>query len=282
MTDQIEISALRTVAIVGALPHEREMPQPLQIDLVLDVDLGDAGRSDDLDDTVHYGFVADQVVAVVAESKDVLLERLASRVADQVLTFDLVESVTVTLTKLRPPIAHDAASTAVRITRTRATAAVAPQRSHRAFIALGSNLGDRRAFLRTGVRGLDHVVAMSQVYETDPVGGPDDQGAFLNMVVEVETPLDPFALLRRCQRIEAEAMRQRIVHWGPRTLDVDIIMYDDATIRTEDLVVPHPLFAERRFVLTPLAEIAPDRCPPGWDERLEPAGITAVGPLELV
>jgi dihydroneopterin aldolase/2-amino-4-hydroxy-6-hydroxymethyldihydropteridine diphosphokinase len=281
MTDQIEISAIRTVAIVGALPHEREIPQPLQIDLTLDVDLGDAGQSDDLDDTVHYGWVADQVVAVVSESKDVLLERLAARVADEVLTFDRVEAVTVTLTKLRPPIAVDAASTAVRISRTRSTAAVARQSSHRAFIALGSNLGDRRAFLRMGVAGLDRVVAVSQVYETDPVGGPDDQGAYLNMVVEIETPLDPFALLRRCQRIEGEAMRQRVVHWGPRTLDVDIIMYDDATIETADLVVPHPHFAERRFVLTPLAEIAPECCPAGWDERLEPAGITAVGPLEL-
>ncbi len=281
MTDQIEISAIRTVAIVGALPHEREIPQPLQIDLTLDVDLGDAGRSDDLEDTVHYGWVADQVVAVVSESKDVLLERLAARVADEVLTFDRVEAVTVTLTKLRPPIAVDAASTAVRISRTRTTAAVAPQSSHRAFIALGSNLGDRRAFLRMGVAGLERVVAMSQVYETDPVGGPDDQGAYLNMVVEIETPLDPFALLRRCQRIEGEAMRQRVVHWGPRTLDVDIIMYDDAVIETADLVVPHPYFTERRFVLTPLAEIAPQRCPVGWEERLEPAGITALGPLEL-
>ena len=281
MTDQIEISAIRTVAIVGALPHEREIPQPLQIDLTLEVDLADAGRSDDLDDTVHYGWVADQVVAVVSESKDVLLERLAARVADEVLTFDRVEAVTVTLTKLRPPIAVDAASTAVRINRTRSASAVAPQSPHRAFIALGSNLGDRREFLRMGVAGLERVVAMSQVYETDPVGGPDDQGAYLNMVVEIETSLDPFALLRRCQRIEGEAMRQRVVHWGPRTLDVDIIMYDDAVIQTADLVVPHPHFAERRFVLTPLAEIAPQRCPDGWDERLEPAGITALGPLDL-
>jgi len=281
MTDQIEISALRVVAIVGALPHEREIAQPLQIDLTLDVDLADAGRSDDLDDTVHYGLVADQVIALVQESKDTLLERLAARIADEVLTFDRVEAVSVLVTKLRPPIAADAASTAVRIHRTQATAGLAPRAPHRAFIALGSNLGDREDFLRSGVRGLGTVVAMSNVYETDPVGGPNDQGAYLNMVVEVETTLDPFALLRRCQRIEAEAMRQRVVHWGPRTLDVDIILYDDATIDTPDLVVPHPYFGERRFVLQPLADIAPDRCPDGWDERLPPAGITSRGPLEL-
>ena len=281
MTDQIEISALRVVAIVGALPHEREIAQPLQIDLTLDVDLADAGRSDDLDDTVHYGLVADQVVALVQESKDTLLERLAARVADEVLTFDRVEAVTVVVTKLRPPIAADAASTAVRLYRTRATAALVPRVPHRAFIALGSNLGDRREYLRSGVRGLGNVVAMSQVYESDPVGGPDDQGAYLNMVVEVETSLDPFALLRRCQRIEAESMRQRVVRWGPRTLDVDIILYDDVAIQAPDLVVPHPLFAERRFVLQPLSEIAPERCPDGWDTRLEPAGVTARGPLDL-
>ena len=144
MTDQIEISALRVVAIVGALPHEREIAQPLQIDLTLDVDLADAGRSDDLDDTVHYGLVADQVVALVQESKDTLLERLAARIADEVLTFDRVEAVTVLVTKLRPPIAADAASTAVRIRRTQGDGGLAPRAPHRAFIALGSNLGDRR------------------------------------------------------------------------------------------------------------------------------------------
>ncbi len=101
------------------------------------------------------------------------------------------------------------------------------------------------------------------------------------MVVEVETSLDPFALLRRCQRIEAEAMRQRVVHWGPRTLDVDIIQFGDVIIESEDLVIPHPRFAERRFVLEPLAEIAPDRCPADWNSSLEPAGVHSRGPLAL-
>jgi 2-amino-4-hydroxy-6-hydroxymethyldihydropteridine diphosphokinase len=152
---------------------------------------------------------------------------------------------------------------------------------HTAYIALGSNLGDRESFLRIGVRGLGNVTALSNVYETDPVGGPDDQGPYLNMVVEVETSLDPFALLRRCQRIEAEAMRQRIVHWGPRTLDVDIVQFDDLTLESDDLSIPHPRFGERRFVLAPLADIAPDRCPPGWDDQLQPGGVYSRGPLHL-
>ena len=120
---------------------------------------------------------------------------------------------------------------------------------------------------------------MSDVFETDPVGGPDDQGPFLNMVVEIETSLDPSALLRRCQRIEAEAMRQRIVHWGPRTLDVDIVLYDGVTMASNDLTIPHPRFAERPFVLAPLADIAPDRCPADWEHTLDLDGIRRVGQL---
>ncbi len=281
MSDQIKIAGLRAVTIVGALPHEREIPQPLQIDLAFDVDLRDAGRSDELGDTVHYGAVADQVIAVVEESKDILLERLVARVAGEVLAFDRVEAVEVELTKLRPPIGVDASTTSVAIRRTRAEAELPPRTVHRAYVALGSNLGDREAYLRMAVRGLGNVTRMSNVYETDPVGGPDDQGAFLNMVVEVETSLDPFALLRRCQRIEAEAMRQRVVHWGPRTLDVDIVLFDDIEMSAADLVIPHPRYAERRFVLEPLAEIAPDRVPAGWDDRLPPGGITVHGPLTV-
>ena len=280
MVDQIEINGLRVVTIVGALPHEREIPQPLQVDLVFDVDLRDAGRSDELGDTVNYGAVCDQIVATVTESKDVLLERLAARIADDVLAFDRVEAVDVLLTKLRPPIAADAVSTAVRIRRTRAGTDIPPRTAHVAYVALGSNLGDREGFLRLGVRELGNVVAMSDVFETDPVGGPD-QGPFLNMVVAVETSLDPFALLRRCQRIEAEAMRQRVVHWGPRTLDVDIVHFDGVTIVSADLSIPHPRFGERGFVLAPLAEIAPHRSPQGWADRVDLSGVRSVGPLDL-
>lgn len=277
--DQIVISDLRVMALVGALAHEREATQPLRIDLAIEADLHDAGQSDELGDTVNYGMVAERVVALVAESKDILLERLATRIADEVLGFSRVETVEVSITKLRPPVPVDVVSTAVRIRRSILESDVVEPRSRRAFIALGSNLGDRVSYLRAAVRGLSRVVAESQVFETDPIGGPDGQGAFLNMVVEIETLLDPFALLRRCQRLEAEAMRQRVVHWGPRTLDVDIVLYDDVEIRSDELVIPHPRFAERRFVLVPLADIAPDRCPPGWDDDLEPAGVYPRGPL---
>jgi 2-amino-4-hydroxy-6-hydroxymethyldihydropteridine diphosphokinase len=149
---------------------------------------------------------------------------------------------------------------------------------HRALLALGSNLGDREAFLRAAVDALP-VVAESQVFETDPVGGPDGQGAYLNMVVAVDTTLDPHELLRWCQETERQAGRERVEHWGPRTLDIDILFYDDVQLDDPGLSIPHPRLAERRFVLAPLHEVAPERCPAGWETTLPPLGVHPRGPL---
>ena len=124
----------------------------------------------------------------------------------------------------------------------------------RVFLGLGSNLGDRREHLRTAIASLPDVVAVSDAYETDPVGGPD-QGRFLNLVVELDTDLEPHALLGVCHRIESAAGRVRDVRWGPRTLDVDILWIEGVTVDTPDLQVPHPRMMERRFVLEPLAEV---------------------------
>ena len=277
--DTILVDDLRVMCVIGALPHEREAAQPLRVDLAVGVDLSDAGRTDELDDTVHYGLVAERVTEMAEASKFILLERFAAEVADVVLAFDRVERVEVTVTKLRPPVPTPLATTGVRIVRTRAEATSTPLHSHTAIVALGSNLGDREGFLRLAVGELGNVTAVSDVYETEPIGGPDAQGAYLNMVAVVETSLDPFAFLRRCRRIEALALRQRVVHWGPRTLDVDVLFFDDMRIDSPELVVPHPRINERRFVLTPLAEVAPERVPADWDSTLAPAAVIRRGPL---
>lgn len=277
--DRVLIDDLRVLTVIGALAHEREAAQPLRVDLSIGLDLRDAGRSDELDDTVNYGLVAECIVDLANESKHVLLERLATDIADRVLGFDRVEEVDVTVTKLRPPVPTPVGTTAVRLVRTRGDVRLPPLRLHEAIVALGSNLGDREGFLRLAVRELGTITAMSQVFETEPIGGPDDQGAYLNMVVKVETSLDPFAFIRRCQRIEAGAQRQRVVYWGPRTLDVDLLFFDDIRIDSEDLTVPHPRINERRFVLTPLSEVAPGRCPDGWDDTLPPDVVVPRGPL---
>jgi 2-amino-4-hydroxy-6-hydroxymethyldihydropteridine diphosphokinase len=133
----------------------------------------------------------------------------------------------------------------------------------RAFLGLGSNLGDRRQHLRDAVDTLSDpdaglgFVAVSPIYETDPVGGPD-QDRFLNLVVELDTACSPRELLAICHRLESAAGRVRVEHWGPRTLDVDVLWIEGVTLDEPDLVVPHPRMWERRFVLAPLRDLAPD------------------------
>ena len=131
----------------------------------------------------------------------------------------------------------------------------------RAFIGLGSNLGDRWANVANAVAALHvggDVTAVSPVYETEPVGGPEDQAAFLNAVVQLNTVATPRELLERCRRVEAAAGRVRTIHWGPRTLDADVLLVEGLEVAEDDLVVPHPRMRERRFVLQPLADLAPD------------------------
>jgi 2-amino-4-hydroxy-6-hydroxymethyldihydropteridine diphosphokinase len=141
----------------------------------------------------------------------------------------------------------------------------------RAALGLGSNLGDRWSFLADGVatlRELDSDAAVSSVYETSPVGGPEDQGAFLNCVVVLETDRSALELLDLAHELEAKAHRERGVRFGPRTLDVDVLLYGDETSDDPALTLPHPRMYERAFVLAPLAEVAPELVPDGWIERL--------------
>jgi 2-amino-4-hydroxy-6-hydroxymethyldihydropteridine diphosphokinase len=148
----------------------------------------------------------------------------------------------------------------------------------RAFLGMGSNLGDREAFLRDAVGSLPNVVAVSPVYETDPVGGPGGQGAYLNIVVEIDTDLSPRALLGVCHRLESAAGRVREERWGPRTLDVDILWHEMGPIVEPDLEVPHPRMTERRFVMAPLADLAPDLVAADWSDRAE-GRVRQVGAL---
>jgi 2-amino-4-hydroxy-6-hydroxymethyldihydropteridine diphosphokinase len=132
----------------------------------------------------------------------------------------------------------------------------------RALIGLGSNLGDRRRSLEGAIRALGDVPGVSvqrasAFLETEPVGGPPGQGMYLNAAAELDTLLDPFELLGVLQEIEGRFGRVRTIQWGPRTLDLDLLLYEDQIIDTPELTVPHPRLASRRFVLEPLAEIAP-------------------------
>ena len=129
------------------------------------------------------------------------------------------------------------------------------------YLSLGSNMGDRLEMLKQAVRLLvEHprvdVMKISSLYETDPVGFIE-QGAFLNMVVYLQTDLSALELLEVCQDIEGELNRKREIRWGPRTIDLDILLFNHDNMKTERLIIPHPRMHERAFVLVPLLELDP-------------------------
>jgi 2-amino-4-hydroxy-6-hydroxymethyldihydropteridine diphosphokinase len=147
---------------------------------------------------------------------------------------------------------------------------VAPA-SRRVWLGLGSNLGDRLGYLRAavaGLRELDPALSLSPLYETAPVGGPAGQGAYLNCVVRLRTELDPHQLLDFAHRLEENALRERTVRFGPRTLDVDLLLVEGVELADEDLTLPHPRMWVRAFVLAPLEDLDPALVPPGWRQQL--------------
>lgn len=132
----------------------------------------------------------------------------------------------------------------------------------KAYLSIGTNEGDRYLNLQEALSCLNHaseiiIKTKSSIYETE-AWGVVDQALFLNMVVEIDTVLDPSSLLQVCQDIENKLGRQRVIHWGPRKIDIDILLYAGFTIQTEELIIPHPYMEMREFVLSPLREIAPE------------------------
>ncbi|MBM7646438.1 2-amino-4-hydroxy-6-hydroxymethyldihydropteridine diphosphokinase [Scopulibacillus daqui] len=142
-----------------------------------------------------------------------------------------------------------------------------------AYIGLGSNMGDRDSYLFQALKKLNHhpnisIACCSSIYETEPYG-PVEQREFLNLAAEVHTSLSPESLLKVCQAIECSLGRKRDVHWGPRTIDLDILLYNKENIEKENLKVPHPELSKRLFVLTPLKEINAELIVPHINESIE-------------
>lgn len=148
----------------------------------------------------------------------------------------------------------------------------------RAFLGLGSNIGDRRRALRTAVGAIGDLVAVSPLFETDPVGGPE-QDLYYNIVVELETRARPRQLLELCRRLEADAARRRTIRWGPRTLDVDVLLIPGTRVSEPDLEVPHPRMHQRNFVVQPLWAIDPTVEVPGYVAAEAYGDVRPVGPL---
>lgn len=279
--DRIELQGLRILTIIGILEHERQIAQPLEFNIALYVDLAKACANDQLRDTVDYGEICQLIEKIAANHSCLLLESLAGSVAETLLKHPLIEEVEISVKKLRPPVASDLSAAAIVIHRRKETAFQPIEKNvyHQAILALGTNLGNRVNHLRYALSQFSDVKRQSQVFETKPVGGPLGQNAYLNMVILIHTALDPFALHRRCLEIESGAGRERHIRWEARTLDIDLLFYEEIRIESPTLTIPHPRINERGFVLAPLAEVAPEKLPENWEALFIKADIKPLGRL---
>jgi dihydroneopterin aldolase / 2-amino-4-hydroxy-6-hydroxymethyldihydropteridine diphosphokinase len=252
MTDRIVLQGISARGFHGVLDFEKADGQEFVVDVTLEVDLRRAGRSDLLTHTVNYAEVAADIVGLIAGPSLDLIETLAEQIAVSALQRPLVQAVEVTVHKPQAPVGVPFGDVQVKIER---------HRDERVVIAFGANLGAVQSTLEAAVRALADVdglqiSAVSDLFETDPVGGPD-QPVYLNGVVLARTRLAPFALLTALHAIEADHGRVRETRWGARSLDLDLIQYGDPEVGSElviqdpELMLPHPRAHERAFVLAP-------------------------------
>lgn len=250
--DEIHVRGLRIFAHHGVFPEETRLGQTFVVNARLYMSTWKGGLVDDLDETVSYADVCQFLTDYLQQHTWKLLEAAVEHASRALLLrFPLLRGVELELEKPSAPIALPFDSVSVSIRR----------RWHRVFVALGSNLGDKKGYLDGAVEKLrsDPCVRVRQVSTyrvTAPYGGVE-QDDFLNGALELETLYAPEELLEVLHALEREAKRERLVHWGPRTLDLDILFYDDLVQDDPTLTIPHPDMQNRDFVLLPMVELAP-------------------------
>lgn len=251
--DRIKIRDLDIYAYHGAIPEENVVGQRFLISADLYVDTRKAGQTDDLTCSVHYGDVCHLIRREMTEHTFLLIERAAHHLADRILlSFPLIQKITLEVKKPQAPVGLPFGMISVEVNRG----------WERAVIALGSNQGDRASILEGAVQLLREderirILRTAEPLETEP-WGYTEQETFLNGALLCETLYSPEELLDKMQETEDAYGRTREVHWGPRTLDLDLIFYGNEVIHTGRLEVPHPYMQERSFVLDPLCQIIPE------------------------
>lgn len=250
--DKIRIKELKIFAYHGVFEFENKNGQNFYVNVELEVDTENAGFSDNLEKSVNYGLVCELIKKVMTENTYKLIETVAHKIATEILlNYSLVKNITVEVRKPEAPIEMDFDSVSIEITRG----------WHDAVIALGSNMGDSKALIQTAIESLKNDkfikdVIVSDLITTKPYGYTK-QNDFLNGALICKTIYSPHKLLDIMHKIENNANRKRKIHWGPRTLDLDLIFYDSEIIADSVLTVPHPDMHNRTFVLEPIVEIAP-------------------------
>lgn len=248
--DRIEVKGIVIYAKHGMLDAEKMLGQQFIVDCLMKLDV--SACNEQIDKTVHYGEVTMDIVKFMTENRFDLLETVANKLSQYILLkYNLLKEVEITIHKPSAPI--PAIFEDVKLTVKRKRASV--------YLGIGSNLGEREVYLDLVVQEIMNdtnmkLVRKSKYIETTPYGVLD-QPDFLNGVLQIETVYTPFELLEFCQNIEDKSGRVRERTWGERTLDVDILLYDDVVMYTEHLKIPHPELHMRDFVLGPMKEIAP-------------------------
>lgn len=261
--DSVIIEGLEVYCNHGVFPEENKLGQKFIVNAVLYTDTRKAGISDNLEKSIDYGKVCHFITDFMKENTYKLIEAVAENLAKQLLlTISSLREVEIEIKKPWAPIGLPINSAGVRIRR----------KWHTAYIALGSNMGNRQGFLDMAADEIDAdencvLLKIADSIETKPYG-VEEQDDFLNSCMEVRTLYLPDELLKLCKSIEKKANRVKTIHWGPRTLDLDIIFYDDEVISEENLVIPHAEMHKRDFVLRPLAQIAPNKMHPLLQKRV--------------
>lgn len=251
--DEIRIRNLEVYAYHGVYPEENEKGQPFFINTVLYTDTREAGLTDELSKSTNYGEVAEFLDKWTKNNVCMLIETVAEQLACGILlNFPLVKAVDLEVRKPEAPIPLPFESVSVKIHR----------EWHKAYLSVGSNMGEKEKQIRAGIlelteNPLNRNVQLSELIVTKPYGGVE-QDDFVNGAVMLETLMEPKELLEELHRIEGLANRERTIHWGPRTLDLDIVFYDKLIYEDDDLIIPHIDMENRGFVLEPLATLIPN------------------------
>ena len=260
--DKMYIKDLEIYAYHGVNIEEKNMGQRFIISLELSLDLRAAGESDDLTKTINYAELCHNIEKEFTKEKYDLIEKCVEELAKYILTtYSTVKKIKILLKKPWAPIGKPLDYAAVEIERS----------WHTAYLGLGSNMGDKEENLNKALKLLstDNTILLntSSFYGTKPVGY-EDQEDFINCAAKIKTLLTPEELMNFLLNIEKELKRERVIRWGPRTMDLDILLYDDIVTSSEEVIIPHPRMHERLFVLKPLSDIAPYVVHPLLNKRI--------------
>lgn len=249
--DIIKIEQLEVYGYHGVFEEEKKQGQPFMINVEMKTDFLRAAREDDLNYSTHYGEVCLFIKDIFTARSYDLIETAAVTVAEGILQkFPRIREVELEVQKPQAPIPMKFSTVSVKVNRS----------WHKIYCSFGSNLGDKKQYIKEAMEKIQNNEAFrklnqSSFYDSKAYGGVE-QGDYLNGVFFAETYLSPHELLDYLHQLEAEAQRVRRVRWGPRTLDIDILLYDQLILDEKDLQIPHKDMANRDFVLIPLKEIA--------------------------